>query len=439
MPWLDPRYKLVVCAALDLAVLVGLALSVAATKAQPLWFQLNWLVLWALLYLGLGWLFGSYTVLRWNRLARMTLLRRVLLTSVVSAVALALMRQIFNPSDAVWLLHRSTQVVIFSGLTLWSVLMRLLLRRGILIPSAPRCVLVGDEYERAILCDAWRLTPPREPLQLLSLADALKLAPPCVVAVGPSVSSDDQHRRLLELLESRDPRETILTTPLALAERQLERLPPRMVPEPWLQFSDLPANRLFSFERQLKRVSDLVVASVLLIVTSPLILLAMFLIWLEDRGPIFYVQKRTGWLGQTFFVYKLRTMVVSSPDEQPSWTQPGDRRITWVGQWLRRVRLDELPQLFNVLRGDMSLIGPRPERPEFEHLLEDQIPHYRKRHWMRPGLSGWAQVCAPYASSIEDSELKLSFDLYYLSHFSTWLDLIILLRTVKTVLKANGR
>ena len=124
---------------------------------------------------------------------------------------------------------------------------------------------------------------------------------------------------------------------------------------------------------------------------------------------------------------------------RPSWTQPGDRRITWVGQWLRRVRLDELPQLFNVLRGDMSLIGPRPERPEFEHLLEDQIPHYRKRHWMRPGLSGWAQVCAPYASSIEDSELKLSFDLYYLRHFSTWLDLIILLRTIKTVLKANGR
>ena len=97
MPWLDPRYKLVVCAALDLAVLVGLALSVAATKAQPLWFQLNWLVLWALLYLGLGWLFGSYTVLRWHRLARMTLLRRVLLTSVVSAVALALMRQISIP------------------------------------------------------------------------------------------------------------------------------------------------------------------------------------------------------------------------------------------------------------------------------------------------------------------------------------------------------
>ena len=116
-----------------------------------------------------------------------------------------------------------------------------------------------------------------------------------------------------------------------------------------------------------------------------------------------------------------------------------DRRITRVGLWLRRLRLDELPQLINVLRGDMSLIGPRPERPELEHELEEHIPHYRKRHWMRPGLSGWAQVCAPYAASIEDSDLKLSYDLYYLKHFSTWLDLIILFRTIKTVLKAGGR
>ena len=120
------------------------------------------------------------------------------------------------------------------------------------------------------------------------------------------------------------------------------------------------------------------------------------------------------------------------------WTHPGDQRITKVGHWLRRFRIDELPQLLNVLNGEMSLIGPRPERPELENDLERHIPHYR-RHWMRPGLSGWAQVCAPYASSIEDSDLKLSYDLYYLQHFSTWLDLVILFRTIKTVLKAGGR
>ena len=106
---------------------------------------------------------------------------------------------------------------------------------------------------------------------------------------------------------------------------------------------------------------------------------------------------------------------------------------------LRKTRIDELPQLINVLQGDMSLIGPRPERPELEQDLENNIPFYRMRYWMRPGLSGWAQVCAPYASSIEDTDLKLSYDLFYLKNFSIWLDLIILFRTIKTILKASGR
>ena len=185
-------------------------------------------------------------------------------------------------------------------------------------------------------------------------------------------------------------------------------------------------------------MADLVVAVVLLLLTAPSAVAAV-LIWIEDSGPIFYSQQRTGWLGRPFTVLKLRTMKVQPADAPAEWTQVGDQRITAIGGVLRRVRLDELPQLLNVLTGEMSLIGPRPERPELEHQLERSIPHYRKRHWMRPGLSGWAQVCAPYASSIEDSDLKLSYDLYYLRHFSTWLDLVILFRTIKTVLKAGGR
>ena len=144
-------------------------------------------------------------------------------------------------------------------------------------------------------------------------------------------------------------------------------------------------------------------------------------------------------MGDPFTVRKLRTMRVQPLDAAASWTQQGDQRITRAGQVLRRLRIDELPQLLNVLSGDMSLIGPRPERPEMEEELERNIPHYRMRHWMRPGLSGWAQVCAPYASSIEDSDLKLSYDLFYLKRFSVWLDLVILMRTIKTILKASGR
>ena len=132
-------------------------------------------------------------------------------------------------------------------------------------------------------------------------------------------------------------------------------------------------------------------------------------------------------------------MKVDAEKDGVKWAKKNDNRITRSGGILRLTRIDELPQLISVINGEMSLIGPRPERPEFEDDLERRIPHYRKRHWMRPGLSGWAQVCAPYASSVEDSDLKLSYDLYYLRHFSTWLDLVILFRTVKTVLKAAGR
>ena len=209
--------------------------------------------------------------------------------------------------------------------------------------------------------------------------------------------------------------------------------------ESGLSYDKLPWAAPFSVQAQLKRLADLLVAVTLIMITTPFVALAALFIWLEDRGPVFYSQQRSGWLGRPFTVLKLRTMRVQLKGEHSLWTQPSDDRITAVGRWLRRLRLDELPQLISVLTGEMSLIGPRPERPELEHDLERHIPHYRKRHWMRPGLSGWAQVCAPYASSIEDSDLKLSYDLYYLRHFSTWLDLVILLRTIKTVLKAGGR
>ena len=441
MSWRNPRRILLVCAGLDLAGLLGLLALISLFKPLPVLPQLGWLAFTALAYLGLGWLFGSYTVLRWRRLPLAAVLQRVLITGVVTLVVVALARLLLNPPDAVWLVHRSTQAAWLLPLMLWSLLMRGLLRRGVLLPPEAQVALVGPPAELAPVLAAWRRTPTpvRQPLRCLSLEQAFELAPPVVLALAPSLEQNLQQRRLLEQLEERDPRDTSLTTPLNLLERQLERLPPALVPEPWLNYQELPWNRVFSLERQLKRVADLLVAAGLLTLTSPLLLVAALLIWLEDRGPVFYVQQRSGWLGRSFQVLKLRTMQVAPADAPPAWTVPGDRRITRVGLWLRRLRLDELPQLINVLSGDMSLIGPRPERPELEKELLARIPHYRKRHWMRPGLSGWAQVCAPYAASVEDSELKLSYDLYYLKHFSTWLDLIILFRTIKTVLKAGGR
>lgn len=439
MSWRNPRRILLICAALDLAGLLGLLALISQFKPFPVFPQLGWLLFTALAYLGLGWLFGSYTVLRWRRLPLTAVLQRVLITGLVTVVVVALARLLLNPEESAWLVHRSTQASWLFPLMLWSLLVRGLLRRRVLLPPDPQIALVGSAVDLQPVLESWNRTPVRQPLLCLSLQQALELPPPVVLAIAPSLENNPQDRCLIEALEQRDPRDTTLTTPLNLLELQLERLPPCLLPEPWLNYQELPWAKVFSLERQLKRVADLLFSSGLLLITSPVLLLAALLIWLEDRGPVFYVQQRSGWLGRSFRIYKLRTMQQQSPEVQPSWTVLGDHRITRVGCWLRRLRLDELPQLINVLRGDMSLIGPRPERPEFEHELEARIPHYRKRHWMRPGLSGWAQVCAPYAASVEDSELKLSYDLYYLKHFSTWLDLMILFRTIKTVLKAGGR
>jgi lipopolysaccharide/colanic/teichoic acid biosynthesis glycosyltransferase len=258
-------------------------------------------------------------------------------------------------------------------------------------------------------------------LMLLTLVSAWGLG----VRLALRRMSLDRQRRFPTLLEQ--------------LEVQQQRLLPSHLPDEAFELADLPWSDPFSVQRQIKRAADVGVAAMLLLLTLPLILIAAVLIRLEDQGPVFYSQDRSGLMGRVFRIRKLRTMTTSQPGLPACWTQPGDQRITRVGWFLRRVRLDELPQLWNVLIGDMSLIGPRPERPELEHELEERIRHYRKRHWMPPGLSGWAQVCAPYAASVEEAELKLSYDLYYLRHWSTGLDLLILLKTIKTVLKARGR
>jgi lipopolysaccharide/colanic/teichoic acid biosynthesis glycosyltransferase len=181
-----------------------------------------------------------------------------------------------------------------------------------------------------------------------------------------------------------------------------------------------------------------VIAASLLVLTSPLLLACGILIKLEDGGPILYHQVRTGLYGQPFRIWKLRSMHRDAEREGARWASQRDPRITRMGRWLRLLRIDELPQLINVLAGDMSLIGPRPERPELELNLEQAIPHYRMRHSARPGLSGWAQVCFSYGASESDSRIKLSYDLYYLRNFSLALDALIVLKTIRLIARAEG-
>ena len=176
----------------------------------------------------------------------------------------------------------------------------------------------------------------------------------------------------------------------------------------------------------------------LTVLTSPLVALAIILIWLEDRGPAFYGQTRSGLYGKPIRIWKLRSMRTNAEQSGPQWAKKADPRVTRVGKVLRATRIDELPQLLSVISGDLSLIGPRPERPEIEEELEILIPNYRIRHWIRPGLSGWAQVCYPYGASLDDSRAKLSYDLYYIRNASLLLDVLITMKTIRLVTRAQG-
>lgn len=188
-----------------------------------------------------------------------------------------------------------------------------------------------------------------------------------------------------------------------------------------------------------KRVLDIVTSVAALAVLSPIILLSALAIVLDSRGPVIYSQKRTGQRGRIFTIYKFRTMVQDAERSGAEWAQEDDPRVTRVGKFLRRTRLDEIPQLINILRGEMSMVGSRPERPEFVNDLATKIPFYQTRHLVKPGMTGWAQVKFPYGASIQDAFEKLQYDLYYIKHRSFSLDMSIWIRTIIIMFGFKGR
>ena len=195
----------------------------------------------------------------------------------------------------------------------------------------------------------------------------------------------------------------------------------------WFLAADLKGQR--QEYAVIKRVFDVVVAGIALLASAPAMLLIASMVRLEGHGPVFYSQTRVGQGGRRFTLYKFRTMCYDAEQNGWTWATPNDPRVTVAGRFLRKSRFDELPQLWNILKGDMSLVGPRPERPEFADPLAALIPFYDERHLIKPGLTGWAQINYPYGSSIADARRKLQLDLYYVKHTSMELDLIILLRT----------
>jgi sugar transferase (PEP-CTERM system associated) len=220
-------------------------------------------------------------------------------------------------------------------------------------------------------------------------------------------------------------------------ERLTGKIASEMLRPSWLIFSR--GNRFSDFEYHVRRVLNVAFAAVGFVLSLPILLLTALAVKLDSRGPIFYVQERVGRNDRTFKIIKFRSMRVGAEAKSgPVWAEEDDPRVTRIGRIIRKLRIDELPQFVNVIRGDMNFVGPRPERPMFVEQLSEIVPYYSQRHVVKPGLTGWAQIKYPYGASVEDSIEKLRYDLYYIKNQSLLLDAIIVFETIKIVMFGRG-
>jgi len=212
-------------------------------------------------------------------------------------------------------------------------------------------------------------------------------------------------------------------------------IPPSEVHQSWLTKLDLRMRNPLALK--LKRTADVVLSLLALTLTAPLLLIVFFLVVVESGFPLIFSQTRTGFLNQNFTIYKIRTMRNDAEKKGAIWASENDSRVTNIGKILRKLRIDEIPQFWNVIKGDMSIVGPRPERPEFQEELNQSVPYWNARHLVKPGITGWAQIKFKYASSMQTSEQKLAYDLYYLRNLSFALDFEIILGTLRSIGKGS--
>ena len=319
---------------------------------------------------------------------------------------------------------------------------------------APRCA------PRVRFLGAVRSNLLVRPIALLGAASAMATTVAAIrgghegfyeVVVGPVANAGPAKLRAAGIRDAVLPRSALLAMPpreqasysaqgVALAteaqfwERCLKRVDVSNVDDAWIAGLDTP-RRVYGL---LSRTSDIVISLAFLAFALPLMLFVALAVRLSGPGPVLYRQERVGLGGHPFTLLKFRSMRVDAEARGPAWATQRDPRVTSVGSLLRRTRIDELPQLLNVLQGAMSFIGPRPERPHFVEQLDQAIPHYRERARVKPGLTGWAQVNFPYGASVEDARVKLSYDLYYVKHRGVLLDLAILFSTVRVILFQEG-
>lgn len=292
------------------------------------------------------------------------------------------------------------------------------------------------EYELAGRLAVSRSPVPAGALPLLGSLDDLETV---LAAEAIDVIVLDLDRDRLEVfarLAAIEPLSANVQELAGFSEHVFGRVPVESLNAAWFMHMVHPFYRPYS--RVAKRCADLVCASIIALVSLPLVPLAALAVKLSGPGPVLYSQERVGEGGRVFRMFKFRSMVQDAELNGAQWAEEDDPRVTPVGRFMRSTRIDEIPQLWNILIGNMSFVGPRPERPEFVEQLEQQIPYYDRRHQVKPGLTGWAQVRAGYADSIDGALEKLSYELYYLKHRSLLLDLVIFVETVRVVLSRAG-
>ena len=302
--------------------------------------------------------------------------------------------------------------------------------RQLLAEGLPKAEILGYVGERDQGPDAGPCLGP--PFMALDIA---KDKHATMILLLPDAPIDDDIAR--ELLEAKL-RGSMVVDIRSFYEHVVHRLPISQINDEWLlQTEGFSLNTRGSL-RRLKRALDVLISLLLLIPAAPIMLLTALIVRLESPGPVIYKQDRVGLFEKEFTVYKFRSMRADAEKNGAVWASAQDSRVTKFGKFIRKVRIDELPQIWNILKGDMSFIGPRPERMAFVTTLKETIPYYSLRHTVKPGLTGWAQVCYPYGASEEDARRKLEYDLYYIKNMSILLDINIVFKTVGVVLFPKG-
>ncbi|HQU48614.1 MAG TPA: TIGR03013 family PEP-CTERM/XrtA system glycosyltransferase [Casimicrobiaceae bacterium] len=409
-------------------------------------------MVFAVLMVFLNGAFGLYR--RDRKLSFGTYVGRLFLAMLIGTPIAYLSAELLPGGDSFQQTAREVVVLAFSGL----ILVRHVVLWAIVKVVLPQRILVLGTGTNARAVEA-ALTEASAPgIQLvgffpLETAEAKAVAPQRVITGGRPLDQAVAHLRVNEVIVAvREQRGGVLPLDALLEcriagvrvtdlsrffERVQNRIPIDALKSSWLIYGH--GFRQGLLRVFVKRAFDIVVATALLLLASPVMLAAALLIGLESGFPVLYRQERVGLHGRTFNVIKFRSMRHDAEqDGQPRWATAGDARITRLGHFLRHSRIDELPQLINVLRGEMSFVGPRPERPVFVAMLAEKIPFYAIRHSVKPGLTGWAQVRYSYGASVEDSVRKLEYDLYYVKNHTVFLDLLILLETVRVMLLGEG-